>query len=135
LPVATLRRDRDTKFTKAIDETLRSKRVKVKMNQFRSPNTNAVVERFVQSIQQECLDRFVMFGETYMDHMCQEYLQHYQRQRPHQGEGIDNALLYRAKKRGRPKKKPSPAEVLHLNEVECSHRLGCPLKSYSRYAA
>lgn len=54
---------------------------------------HAVVERFVQSIQQEFLDRFVIFGETHMDHMCQEYLQHYQRERPHPGEGIDKALL------------------------------------------
>jgi hypothetical protein len=34
-----------------VDKALRSERVKVKVNQFRSPNTNAFVERFVQSIQ------------------------------------------------------------------------------------
>jgi putative transposase len=48
--------DRDTKFSKAVDRTLRRKRVVVKISEFRAPNTNAFVERFIQSIQQECLD-------------------------------------------------------------------------------
>ena len=32
---------------------------------FRSPNLNAYVERFVQSIQQECLDKFIVFGGSW----------------------------------------------------------------------
>jgi putative transposase len=132
LPVSTLQRDRDSKFTAAVDKALRSKRVKVKVNQFRSPNTNAFVERFVQSIQQECLDRFVIFGETHMDHVCQEYLEYYHTERPHQGKGIENELLNRQKKCGRPRNKQPANEVLPLNEVRCSERLGGLLKSYWR---
>ncbi|WP_425619061.1 integrase core domain-containing protein [Anatilimnocola sp. NA78] len=128
LRVATVQRDRDTKFTKAVDQVLRSKRVKPKANEFRSPNTNAFVERFVQSIQQECLDRFVIFGETHMDHVCNEYLEHYHSERPHQGIGIENELLVR-------KRKPKPVEAISLNEIQCSERLGGLLKSYSRKAA
>lgn len=77
LRVAMLQRDRDTKFSKAVDNALRSRRVKVIVNQFRSPNTNVFVERFIQSIQQECLDRFVVFGSGHMDAICSEYLEHY----------------------------------------------------------
>ena len=37
--------------------------LKVVKNAYRAPNTNAFVERFIQSISTECLDRFVIFGE------------------------------------------------------------------------
>ncbi|MEX0936965.1 MAG: hypothetical protein WDZ59_03835 [Pirellulales bacterium] len=62
LPVARLMRDRDGAFTQVFDDALRRKHVKVLQTQFRSPNMNAYVERFVQSIKQECLDHFVIFG-------------------------------------------------------------------------
>lgn len=75
LHVATVQRGRDSKFTKAVDQALRSNRVKVKKNEFRAPNTNAFVERFVQSIQQECLDRFVVFSSGHMDQICFEYME------------------------------------------------------------
>ena len=127
LRVATVQRDRDSKFTKTVDQALRSKRVKVKVTEYRSPNTNAFVERFVQSIQQECLDRFVVFGSGHMDSICAEYLEHYHTERPHQGEGIDNRLLV-----GR--KKVKPVEAIPLKEIRCSQRLGGLLKSYWRKA-
>ncbi|WP_254510194.1 integrase core domain-containing protein [Anatilimnocola floriformis] len=135
LRVATLQRERDSKFTASVDQALRSKRVKVKKNEFCAPNTNAFVERFVQSIQQECLGRFVVFGSEHMDQICSEYLEHYHTERPHQGEGIDNQLLNRQKKRGRPKKDASFDQSLPLNEILCSERLGGLLKSYSTKAA
>lgn len=137
LRVATVQRDRDSKFTKAFDQVLRSKHVKVKLNGYRSPNTNAFVERFVQTIQQECLDRFVVFGEKHMDAICSEFLAQYHTERPHQGEGIDNEVLCRPKKRGRPKTKRGNLEdeIVPLREVRCHERLGGLLKSYSRKAA
>jgi putative transposase len=128
LRVATLQRDRDSNFTKEIDQALRSKRVKVKKNEFRSPNTNAFVERFVQSIQQECLDRFVVFGSGHMDAICSEYLVHYHTERPHQGEGIDNRLLVRTRK-------VKNVEGIPFSEIRCSERLGGLLKSDWRKAA
>jgi putative transposase len=127
LPVATLQRDRDSKFTATVDKALRSKRLKVKVNQFRRPNTNAFEERFVQSIQQECLDRFVIFGEQHMDHVCAEYLAYYHTERPHQGEGIDNELLIR-------ERMTPPVDAIPLDEIRCSQRLGGLLKSYWRKA-
>ncbi|WP_254508175.1 integrase core domain-containing protein [Anatilimnocola floriformis] len=134
LRVATIQRDRGSKFTSAVDQALRSKRVKVKKNEFLAPNTNAFVERFVQSIQQECLDRFVVFGSGHMGAICSEYLEHYHTERPHQGAGIDNELLNRKKMRGRPKKNASLGDIVPLNEIRCSERLGGLLKSYWRKA-
>jgi putative transposase len=131
LRVATMQRDRDSKFTKAMDQSLRSQHVKVKLNGYRSPNTNAFVERFVQTIQQECLDRFVVFGEQHMDRICEEFLEHYHTERPHQGEGIDNQLLIRSRKRRTMK----GGGNFSLDEIQHSERLGGLLKSYSRRAA
>ena len=50
LPVRHVQRDRDSKFTKSFDRELKSCQVKPMKNAFRSPNTNAFVERFIQSI-------------------------------------------------------------------------------------
>ncbi len=58
LPVSQVQRDRETKFTMSFDVALKRNRVKPVANAYRSPNTDAYVERFIQSIQQECLDRF-----------------------------------------------------------------------------
>ena len=51
LEIKTLMHDRDTKFTKSIDAVLESASVEIKQSAFRSPNTNAFVERFIQTLQ------------------------------------------------------------------------------------
>jgi hypothetical protein len=81
----------------------------------------------VQLIQQECLDRFVVFGETHMDRICADYLLHYHTETPHQGEGIENELLVR-------KRRPKPVDAVPLSEIWCSGRLGGLLESYWRKA-
>ncbi len=81
LPVSQVQRDRDTKFTKSFDGVLKRNRAKVVSNAYRSPNTNAFVERFIQSIETECLDRFVVFGTQHLDHLGAEYLAHYHEER------------------------------------------------------
>lgn len=109
----------------------------MKPDAFRSPNTNAFVERFIHSIGQECLDRFVICGEQHMDHVCAEYLAHYLEERPHQRDGLENERLIRTRKRGRPKTKRGELrdEAFSLNEIRCTTRLGGLLKSYERIAA
>ena len=51
----------------------------------RSPNLNAFAERFVLSIKSECLERMVLLGETHLRTAALQYLEHYHRERPHQG--------------------------------------------------
>ena len=130
LPVRYVQRDRDTKFTRTFDQELKDHKVQRIVNAFRSPNTNAFIERFIQSIGQECLDRFVIFGAQHMNHLCQEYLEYYHHERPHQS--LDNETIIKPKSRGRPKDEPEVA--LPLSELRCKERLGGLLKSYSRAA-
>ena len=51
----------------------------------RSPNLNAFAERFVLSIKSECLERMVLLGEAHLRTAALQYLEHYHRERPHQG--------------------------------------------------
>ena len=130
LPVTLVQRDRDSKFPPEFAKVLKHHHIGVKPGAFRSPNTNAFVERFVQSIQQECLDRVIIFGERHMTHLCQEYLAYYHEDRPHQG--LENKVPTRQKSHS---SKKSAGDTISLTEIRCKQRLGGLLKSYSRRAA
>jgi putative transposase len=119
-----LLRDRDAKFENGFDAALKAGGCKVKKLSVRSPNTNAYVERFVQAIQQECLDKFIVFGREHLDHVASEYTQHYNTERPHQAMG--NSLL------------TTPTLALAdtaTGDVVCTERLGGVLRHYFRPAA
>jgi putative transposase len=120
-----LLRDHDGKFVKEFDAILASEGIEVKPIGVRAPNQNAVAERFVQSVRQECLDHFIVCGEAHLRHLLSEYLAHYHRCRPHQGfDNVPpNATLQSEKAHSR-----SPAEV------RCEERLGGLLKHYVRAA-
>jgi hypothetical protein len=59
--------DRDGKFSQPFDDAVRDAGLKVQMTAFLSPNTVAYVERFIQSLQQEVLDYFIVFGRRHED--------------------------------------------------------------------
>jgi Integrase core domain len=120
MPVGLVSRDRDKLYRNNFDHILRVQGVDVNVLVHRSPNLHAYVERFIQSIQVECLDHFLVFGEKHFDYLVREYLEHYHTERPHQGLG--NRLVS-----GVP---PPPAD----GEVLCRTRLGGLLKHYYRAA-
>jgi putative transposase len=115
-------RDRDSNYRRVFDETLKRHDVRVMRLAYRSPNLNAYVERFIQSIQVECLDHFLVFGEKHFDFLVREFLEYYHEERPHQGLG--NQLL---------SGQPPPND--NDGEIRCRTRLGGLLKHYYRTAA
>jgi putative transposase len=119
-----LMRDRDSKYYKSFDAKFSDESRVVKLSEVRAPNMNAFVERFIQSIQQECLDHFIAFGRNHFDYLCQEYVEHYHNERPHQG--LNNMLIV---------KPPDDDEEPTLLELKCTERLGGVLRSYSSSAA
>jgi putative transposase len=125
-----LMHDRDSKFTASFDKTLRGGGVQVKRSPYRSPNTCAFVERFIQTLGQECLDYFVCFGRRHLNYLTKQFLDHYHDERPHQG--IDNNLPVPKKRR---RTKPSVEPTIRLVDVGCKTRLGGLLKHYYRKAA
>jgi len=124
MQVQTLMRDRDTKYQAPFNAAFESAGTEVKVGAYRAPNTNAYVERFIQTLQQECLDHFVVFGEMHMDYLVREFVEHYHEERPHQGK--ENQPLTSAE---------SQTEVLSIGSVTCRERLGGVLKHYHRQAA
>ena len=119
-------RDGDFIFQHGFDATLKSAGFKPKRIVYRSPNLNAYVERWVQSIQQECLDHFLVFGEQHFNHLISEYVEHYHTERPHQALG--NVPLTGDW--------PDPEHDMPPDDgIECRSRLGGWLKTYVRMAA
>jgi transposase InsO family protein len=87
----------------------------------RSPNLNALAERFVLSIKSECLDRLVPLGEAHLRRAILEYTKHHHEERNHQG--LDNELIVPAK------------AASGVGKVDRRERLGGLLSFYYRKAA
>jgi putative transposase len=114
--------DRDSKFSELFRGTLRAVGVKPVRLAPRSPNLNANIERFMRSVREECLDRMIFFGEKSLQAATTSYVEHYLRERNHQG--MDNRLLIPGREVGE-----------KAGEVVCRERLGGLLRYYYRQAA
>ncbi len=133
LKVGQITRDNDGAYSKNFDEMMKKQRVGVVNTSFRAPNMNAYVERFIQTIQLECTDHFVICGTKHFDYLCKEFLEHYLNERPHQG--LENRTPTEGKT-GNKKHQADPTEppIPELHKIRCRKRLGGLLKSYSRAA-
>ena len=122
-PEQYLIHDRDGKFCPASQCLIDTAGVKRVALPARSPNLNAFAERGVRSVKDECCSNLILFGEGALRHALQEYVEHYQRERPHQGK--NNVVLIPAADYGRQRDGP----------VRCRERLGGLLHLYERVKA
>jgi putative transposase len=76
-------RDRDSKFTRAFDAVFASDGVQVIKTPIQAPNANAIAERWVRTVRQECLDWLLIWGRRQLERVLDEYLRHYNNERPH----------------------------------------------------
>jgi putative transposase len=76
-------RDRDSKFTRAFDDLWRAVGAKVIRTPIQAPNANAVAERWVGTVRRECLDHLLITGRRHLLRVLHNYVQHYNRHRPH----------------------------------------------------
>ena len=83
--------DRDAKWSTAVRERLEEAGIRVVQTPSAAPNANAYAERFVRSINEECIDRILPIGEGYFRRAMAEFAAHYHRERNHQG--LNNALI------------------------------------------
>ena len=107
--------DRDPLFTDAVRDTLAAAGVPPVRLPARSPNLNAFAERFVRTIKESCVERFVLIGERSLRRAVFEFVAHYHHERNHQG--LDNQLILPPATPGRPH-----------GPIRCRHRLGGMLK-------
>lgn len=75
--------DRDVKFSGPFDRIMRCEGVKVIKTPFRAPKANAVAERWVRTVRNECLDHVLVFGRRHLERVLRAYAAHYNAERPH----------------------------------------------------
>jgi putative transposase len=112
--------DRDAKWSESVRARLREGGFRVIRTPYRVPNANAHAERFVRSINEECLDRVIPFGERHFRRAVAEFVTHYQCERNHQG--LNNELI------------ELPSEREHVGRIRRRSRLGGLLNYYARAA-
>ena len=113
--------DRDPQWRSGVEEWLGTAGVRVVRTPPGAPNGNAHTERFVRSVQEECLNRLVPLGEQHLRRTLHEFAAHYHRERNHQG--LANELI------------DHPPEQTASGAVRRRQRLGGILSFYDRSAA
>jgi transposase InsO family protein len=111
--------DRDPLFTEVFAQMLKVADVETVKLPPQSPNLNALAERFVRSINSECLERMILFGEASLRHAIEQFVEHYHRERNHQG--LANRLI-------QPDERAGQAD----GKIHCHERLGGLLRYYHR---
>jgi transposase InsO family protein len=114
--------DRDSKFSASFRRVLSDAGTTAVRLPPKSPNLNAHLERFWRSLQEECTDRLILFGESMLRSAVREFLLHYHGERNHQG--LENRLI-----------EPGEEVGVVIGEVRSRERLGGLLRYYHRQAA
>src|SRR5215207_989751 len=76
-------RDRDSKFTRAFDDVFAADGVQVITTPVQAPNANAYAGRWIRTVRAECLDWMLIWGRRHLARVLDEYVRHYNDQRPH----------------------------------------------------
>jgi putative transposase len=84
-PLRFLIRDRDGKFPSSFDTVFAAEGITIVKTPARTPNANAVAERVVRSLREECLDRLLIVNQTHLRSILAEFAAYYNHRRPHQG--------------------------------------------------
>lgn len=133
-------RDRDRKFGEPFDGALRAHRITPVQLPHCSPNLNAHVERFIQTLRRECLDKFIVLGTDHLDHLVEEFVEHYNTERPHSSLDSQTPAEARPSRRSRQRQEASrltragPEQPTPLSPIRCCTRLGGTLRHYYRAA-
>ena len=93
---------------------------------FRSPNLNARCERVIQTIQQECVDNFLVFGTRHLDYLISEFVEYYNTVRSHSRREHLPPLRQNV---------PEENSTIDFSKIVCQERLGGLIKSFERAAA
>jgi putative transposase len=75
--------DRDSIFSKRLDNTVTDLGVRVRRTPMRAPMANSICERFGGTLRRECLDFLVPLNERHLKMTTEEWVLHYNLERPH----------------------------------------------------
>ena len=85
VPLQYLIHDHDAKFTDAFDSVFEAEGIEIVNTPYQAPNANAVAERWVRSVREECLDKIIILNQQHLRRVLIEYTAYYNTRRPHQG--------------------------------------------------
>jgi putative transposase len=108
--VRFLLHDRDAKFSGPFDALVRAEGVRVVKTPVRAPRANAIAERWVRTVRNECLDHVLVFDRRHLEQILRSYLAHFNAERPHRA-------LQLAAPTGSPRSRGSPAEIRRRDVV------------------
>ena len=82
-PIRFLIHDRDSKFTAAFDEVFRTDAIRTIHTPVRAPRAHAFIERWIDTVRRECLDRILIIDRRHLERVLPAYIRHYNEHRPH----------------------------------------------------
>lgn len=77
--------DNDSKYGREFARVAAQTGIEVLRTPFRTPRANAVCERFLRSVRNECLDHLLILSEEHLYRVMREYVRFFNFARPHQG--------------------------------------------------
>ncbi len=80
-------RDNDSKFGPSFARVARTSGIKILKTPYRAPRANAICERYLRSVRQECLDHLLILQEKQLQRVLNAYVTYFNQARPHQGIG------------------------------------------------
>jgi transposase InsO family protein len=80
-------RDNDRKFGSNFARVATTSGINVLRTPYRTPQANAVCERFLGSVRRECLDHYLILHEKHLSRLLKAYVVYFNQARPHQGLG------------------------------------------------
>src|SRR5215467_7842114 len=78
-------RDNDSKFGSCFTRVATTSGIKLLKTPVHAPRANAICERFLRSVRQECLDHLLILQERQLQRVLNAYVSYFNQARPHQG--------------------------------------------------
>ena len=78
-------RDNDTKFGSCFARVAKTSTIKILKTPVHAPRANAICERYLRSVRQECLDHLLILHERQLQRVLNAYVVYFNQARPHQG--------------------------------------------------
>jgi putative transposase len=78
-------RDNDSKFGSCFTRVATTSVIEMLKTPYHAPRANAICERFMRSVRQECLDHLLILQEKQLQRVLNVYVAYFNQARPHQG--------------------------------------------------
>jgi transposase InsO family protein len=79
--------DRDSIYSKQVDQGVRNMGLRVLKTPVRTPVANSICERVIGTMRRECLDLMIPLNERHLYRILREWIKHYNESRPHRSLG------------------------------------------------